>query len=99
MNARLCRAVDRVWSLVTALLLLTVSVCANAQTSATMAIAGGNNQSAYTGQNLPDLLSVSFSGASYVTLDWTATGGATFDTNGGSTYTASEIDTETARTR
>jgi outer membrane autotransporter protein len=85
MNASLRRAAGRVWSIMTALLLLTVSVCANAQSNV-MSIAGGDNQSAYAGQHLPNSLSVAFSGSSYVTLDWSATGGAVFDTNFQSTY-------------
>ena len=78
MNASLGRVAGRVWSLVTTLLLLTISVCANAQ-SATMSIAGGNNQSAYTGQHLSNPLTLAFSGASYVSLTLTASGGAEFD--------------------
>ncbi len=81
MNAILSRTAGRVWSVVTTLLLLTVSVCANAQSNV-MSKGGGDNQSAYAGEySLPNPLSVSFSGSSYVTLDLTASNGARLGTN------------------
>ncbi len=74
MNVSLRRAAGRVWSVVTTLLLLTVSVCANAQSNV-MSIAGGSGQSNYVNQELPNPLTVSFSGASYVQLDWEISNG------------------------
>ena len=97
MNASLSRVAGRVLSILTTLLLLTISVCANAQSNV-MSIAGGNGQSAYTGYALQNPLTVSFSGASYVTLDWTATNGAVIQ-QGDFTPTFSEtIDTSLSPT-
>src|SRR3569833_1443407 len=90
MNASLSRVAGRVWYVATTLLLLTISVCANAQSSMTIAV--GDNQSAYAGQRLPNDLSVAFSPSSYVTLDWSVTGGAVFDTNFSSNYSTT-VDT------
>ncbi len=87
-------AIERLWaslgSATAKLLLLALTVCAPLQLAhaqSTMLAAGGGNQSGQPGSALPNPLTVSFSGFSYAThLQWTITGSATFEENGGTSY-------------
>src|ERR1700733_1763720 len=92
MNASLNRVSDRLWSAVCKLMMLVVAICAplhgaQAQTSTDIAIAGGNNQSGYTDTELSNQLTVSFSGSSYVFLEFHVTSGnAYFQESGTNDY-------------
>ncbi|MDR3388892.1 MAG: autotransporter domain-containing protein [Rudaea sp.] len=86
--ACLCSATGR-------LAMLALTICAplhlvHAQAGPNaMSLAGGNNQSAQTFYSLPDPLTVSFSGSSYVFLEWQVTSGsATFQESGTTDYVA-----------
>ncbi len=88
----------RVGSIVTALLLLTVSVCASAQSNV-MSIVGGGGQHAYPNFPFSAPLTVSFSGSSYVTLNWTVSNsdGGFQESEGSPTY-STDIETVSGTT-
>jgi len=97
MNASLSRVGGRVWFVMATLLLLTISVCANAQTNS-MSIAGGNGQSTYTGNGLQNPLTVAFSGATVVTLDWSASNGAVIQQGDLTPSFSESVDTSSSPT-
>ncbi|HEX3895334.1 MAG TPA: autotransporter domain-containing protein [Rudaea sp.] len=90
MNAIYSRVSDRLWSAVCKLMMLVIAICAPlhaAQAQTDIAIAGGNNQSGYTNDELASPLTVSFSGSSYVLLDFHVTSGnAFFEESGNNDY-------------
>src|ERR1700722_8150842 len=90
MNASLHRVSDRLWSAVCKLMMLVVAICAPlhaAQAQTDIAIAGGNNQSGYTNTELASPLTISFSGSSYVLIDFHVTSGnAYFAQSGNNDY-------------
>jgi outer membrane autotransporter protein len=97
MNVSLRSGAGRVAIIMSALLLLSISICANAQ-SDTMSIVGGGGQHAYPGDEFSNPLTVSFTGSSTVTIDWEVVNGNGFFQETGESTLVTSIDTSTQNT-
>ena len=96
-------AVDRLFTFMNSsagkFALLLLAVCAPMHVAhAQMVLYSGSNQAGLVSTTLANPLTVRFSAASYVTLDWTVTSGdATFMESGGSTFSTFPTNTNVAR--
>ena len=79
--------------------LLLLALCAPLHVAhAQMVLYSGSNQAGLVSTTLANPLTVRFSAASYVTLDWTVTSGsATFQESGGTTFSTFATNTNVAR--
>ena len=98
-------AVDRLFTLMNSsagkFVLLLLAVCAPMHVAhAQMVLYSGSNQAGLVSTTLPNPLTVRFSAASYVTLDWTVTSGdATIQESGTTTYSTFATNTNVAPAR